>query len=134
VPDHPFREAVFPNVQPEPSLLQLEATMLLQRERKAHQDTLRTWCMIFHFGWCPFSSFQCAQVGYEHCRKAILCHLEQRGFSQYASQTVLCDAARLQNYIRYKLFGLMFDAWRLPRNQSKKGTHCFRKEKISFHF
>ena len=25
VPDHPFREAVFPNVQPEPSLAQLEA-------------------------------------------------------------------------------------------------------------
>jgi len=26
VPDHPFREVVFPNVQPEPSLVQLEAT------------------------------------------------------------------------------------------------------------
>ena len=25
VPDHPFREVVFPNVQPEPSLAQLEA-------------------------------------------------------------------------------------------------------------
>jgi len=25
VPDHPFREVVFPNAQPEPSLMQLEA-------------------------------------------------------------------------------------------------------------
>jgi len=25
VPDHPFREVVFPNIQPEPSLVQLEA-------------------------------------------------------------------------------------------------------------
>ena len=25
MPDHPFREVVFPNVQPEPSLVQLEA-------------------------------------------------------------------------------------------------------------
>ena len=25
MPDHPFKEVVFPNVQPEPSLVQLEA-------------------------------------------------------------------------------------------------------------
>ena len=25
MPDHPFREVVFPNIQPEPSLVQLEA-------------------------------------------------------------------------------------------------------------
>ena len=30
VPDHPFREAVFPNIQPEPSLVQLEAIYLRQ--------------------------------------------------------------------------------------------------------
>jgi len=30
VPDHPFREVIFPNVQPEPSLAQLEATRRLR--------------------------------------------------------------------------------------------------------
>jgi len=40
VPDHPFREVVFPNVQPEPSLAQLEVIEAISFGISAREKSL----------------------------------------------------------------------------------------------
>jgi len=80
VPDHPFREAVFPNIQPEPSLVQVEAIPSSPKEVKqsvnndiqqsnissqfSKNNILRETCMISWVWHIPCNSIRKTAVNH----------------------------------------------------------------------